>query len=468
MWRYKIKVNIKQTKNMCKALAITLVVAASTMPVAATESAVVEKPPLAKTVQIGCEAVELTALPKPLVIRRHLGLVTVPAVDGQLLHTSKKDIYETRATITPGDDYLLMFPEGAHYAWDRDPNEGKSNTMIAYRSCDKGKTWTGPKVTFDIDYAQHGFIPLIPKGTKRVYSFGTQPIPGRYTREAGLHENAPIGYRYSDDDGHTWSDVTLIKPTNDPGYLGMSVMRMCETDAGTWLLGTHEGRWTKNDPKQPVVSRAYVLRSDDQGKTWTLHPKARPDGWYVEEFDTMAEPRPINLDGGKAMILARTSEGHLWGIRSDDDGRTWSEPKPTSLIHPDAPPMVFHLADGKTLAAFHHNCHTGTHFKMIDRSELWVSLSTDQGRTWSEPRFVLTNALEPIEKKVGWYNHQCSYLDAFADGEDLHLFFPHRWNRALHLQMKASELKKLPTKAQLVSAGVDVRQEMQQQVFSLR
>jgi len=27
----------------------------------------------------------------------------------------------------------------------------------------------------------------------------------------------------------------------DPDFRGMSVMRMCETDAGTWLLGSHEG-----------------------------------------------------------------------------------------------------------------------------------------------------------------------------------------------------------------------------------
>mgnify|MGYP000349680563 CR=1 FL=1 len=48
-----------------------------------------------------------------------------------------------------------------------------------YKSIDGGKTWTGPKVAFDIDDSQHGFIPLIPRGTKRIYAFGTQPIPGR-------------------------------------------------------------------------------------------------------------------------------------------------------------------------------------------------------------------------------------------------------------------------------------------------
>ena len=398
--------------------------------------------PLARTIRVGGMTFDPTSPPDPLVCRRDLGLVTAPVVDGRLVHESKKNLYETRATITPGGDYLLMFPEGKHYGG----NKGKVNSMIAYRSCDKGKTWTGPKVAFDIDYSQHGFIPLIPRGSKRIYAFGTQPIAGK--REG--RENCPIGFRWSDDDGHTWSDATLIRPKNNPGFLGMSVMRMCETDAGTWLLGSHEGQW-KRTPKTPVITRAYVLRSDDRGKTWTVLPDKRPGGWYLEEFERLDEPRPINLGGGKALILVRSSEGHLWEIRSDDDGRTWSDPKPTALVHPDAPPMLFHHPDGKTLVAFHHNSHSGSHFKHTDRSEIWVSLSTDQGRTWSEPRFVFANALAAASKS-SWHDHQCSYLDAFADGNDLHLFIPHRWKRALHLHLKASDLNNLPTKAELAAA----------------
>ena len=214
-------------------------------------------------------------------------------------------------------------------------------------------------------------------------------------------------------------------------------------------MGSHEGKWTRNR-KKPVITRAYVLRSEDRGKTWTVLPDRRPGGWYLEEFDRMDEPRPINLGGGKAMILARTCEGHLWEIRSNDDGRTWSEPKPTALVHPDAPPMLFHHPDGKTFVAFHHNRHSGRHFKTADRSEIWVSLSADGRRTWGEPRFVFANAMAATSRS-SFYDHQCSYLDAFADGDEFHLFVPHRWKRALHLHLKASDLNRLPTKAGLAA-----------------
>jgi hypothetical protein len=152
------------------------------------------------------------------------------------------------------------------------------------------------------------------------------------------------------------------------------------------------------------------------------------------------------------MLMARTPEGHLWASWSQDDGKTWSDPKPTSLIHPDAPPMLFHHPDGKTLVAFHHNRHSGIHFKSSDRSEIWVSLSKDQGRTWSEPRFVFANALAATSGSA-WHDFQCSYLDAFADGEGLHLFVPHRWKRVLHLTLRSKDIQRLPTQRDL-EAGV--------------
>ncbi len=382
-------------------------------------------------------------------LRPDLGLLTVDAVEGQVVHRTQTRILETRATITPKGDYLLMFPEGDHYAKSKGE---KINSMMACRSTDHGKTWSAPAVAYDIPYGQHGFIPLIPRGTKRIYCFGTQPIPGKWTWEDGKRENAPIGWRTSDDDGHTWSDVQLIEPVNDPGFMGMSVMRMTETDAGTWLLGSHLADWSV----KPFTTQQYLLRSEDKGKTWTVLPNARPKGWIAEGFNRMDEGRPLNLGGGRVLFMSRTPQGHLFTAWSKDDGKTWTEPAPSTLVHPDAPPMLFPLSDGKTLVAFHHNKVPVTgNGELSDkaelmkmRSEVWASLSTDEGRTWSEPRFVLANAVAPVHAVSG-FNSQCSYLDAFTDDGVMHLFMPHRWQQVLHLTIKESDFSKLPTRAGL-------------------
>jgi hypothetical protein len=402
---------------------------------------------------IAHRSVQFARLPARLRVDAKLALVLAsPAITGQVVHIASDWLYETRATKTPGGDYLLMFPTntrerptgGAHYGHS---GYQKTNDMVAFRSSDQGKTWQGPTVAFDIEYNQHGFIPLISKGTKRIYAFGTQPVWGQYVAEHGQGENAPIGYRYSDDDGHHWCEVRLIRPQNDPGFRGMSVMRMCETDSGAWILGSHEGDWSY----KPLMTRQYVLRSEDQGKTWTVGPNPRHGGWCVPQFNRMDEGRPINLGHGEIYMMIRTCEGHLWATRSTDDGKTWEAPAPTPLVHPDAPPMLFHLSDGKTLAAFHHNRHHDTNYVnlgenpgMQDRSEVWVSLSTDGARTWSEPRFVFANAAVP-NLEGGWRNYQCSYMDMFVDNGIVNLFLPHRWQRCLHLQLPENELQRLPT-----------------------
>jgi len=405
---------------------------------------------LAKRISVGGVEFDPASPPAGLVLRESLGVVTVPEVHGQIIHHARdrnRGMYETRAVVTPKGDYLLMFPDGGHYGRQTE----KVNDMLAYRSSDRGSTWTGPKVAFDIDYNQHGFVPLIPRGTTRIYAFGTQPIPGLYTREHGQQENAPIGFRYSDDDGHTWSEVRLIRPSNDPDFKGMSVTRMTETASGAWLIGSHNADWSF----KPLMTRQYVLRSADRGKTWAVVPGPRNGGWAAPCFNRMDEGRPIALGGTNVLMLARTPEGHLWSLRSTDDGKTWSDPKPTPLVHPDAPPMVFHLSDQRTLICFHHNRHQGSYSGlsgsmpgMADRSEIWFATSTDGGETWSEPRFVFANALgEGLGNRFRDYN--CSYLDMIEDRGVIHLFVPHRWERVLHLTFNESDLRRFPPAKQI-------------------
>ena len=73
------------------------------------------------------------------------------------------------------------------------------------------------------------------------------------------------------------------------------------------------------------------------------------------------------------------------------------------------------------------------------RSELWVAFSTDGGHTWTEPRFVLANAVQPLHA-VGGFNFQCSYVDAFTEDGVMHLFMPHRWQQVLHLTIPEKDL----------------------------
>lgn len=406
---------------------------------------------VAETIKLDNDRIEVRPENPPAGLKTlaDFGLMTNEAINVQYVTRSRT--YENRCTLTPNGDLLFMAAMGQHYGPPGGAYGKKLNKMVMCRSIDGGKTWSEPALPWEVPYAQHGFIPLIPRDGKRIYCFGTEPK----VEEREGRENATIAFRYSDDDGKTWSEPNFIRPINDPTYKGMSVMRMCETDDGTWLLGTHTGEWEPNaeatmeewrrNKTGKLHTRLYVLRSTDKGKTWTLLPGKRPDGWVAPDYSRMEEGRVINLGKGKELLLARTPEGHLWKLLSNDDGLTWSDPKPTPLIQPDAPPMLFHLSDGKTLIALHHNKYDPSqpHFNSRwGRNELWFATSKDEGETWSEPRFIVADVFAGDRRAI-------SYADLVVNGDTLNLFISPNWENALHLQFKESDLKKFPTAKEL-------------------
>jgi hypothetical protein len=212
---------------------------------------------------------------------------------------------------------------------------------------------------------------------------------------------------------------------------------------------------------------------------WSVSTPAKPaDPEALENLYFLDELRVLGLSDASVLAMARTCEGHLWEMRSPDDGRTWQNVHPTSLVQPDAPPMVFTLSDQKTLIALHHNravlrsVHEPVHSEWlqmrsptaaeialrnqhrnslkdwVSRAEVWFSLSQDHGQTWSEPRFLFANALAETLDAAN-PNYQCSYIDLFVDHGLIHLIVPHRWNRIVHLAFPEEQLPSFLTKDEL-------------------
>lgn len=111
--------------------------------------------------------------------------------------------------------------------------------------------------------------------------------------------------------------------------------------------------------------------------------------------------------------------------------------------------MIFHLGDNHTLIAFIHNSYDPgrPHFDKSARNELWCSVSRDEGRTWSEPRFVSAGATQ------GGHIHSCSYVDMLADGSRINIFLGQDGRQLLYLYFDESNLPRFLTKADLVTAA---------------
>jgi len=392
-----------------------------------------------------------TELPESLDLHPEIGVAVGKGLLARSIHFGEF-ICHPRSCITPGGDYLLMHAAGPmHYAW---AGHGKvGNQVYQYRSTDQGETWSSPSLAWEAPHSFHAAVPFIPTGSSTIYAFGTEPSIDCHDGS----ENAMIGYRTSNDDGHTWSDAKIIRPENDPDFRGMSAMRLCETSSGAWLLGSHSSAWKQNDDgKEYVVTEQYVLRSADQGETWRVLPGPRPGGWQCPGTQRMDEGRPILLPGGQVLFMARTPEGHLWQSRSDDDGLTWSPFECTSLRHLDAPPMLFMLGDGETLVAFFHNKKraegAASHlFAHEARVELWCALSRDGSRTWSEPRLLAVNACEPAVM-TGWggVTPMVSYADLLVNGDQLDIFIDHQMRQVIQVRLSMADLLTLPTREDLL------------------
>jgi hypothetical protein len=410
-----------------------------------------------KEMRIGGIGVSVENLPKGLK-NTDLGIVLPTWIDVKVIHrwplpdtnerwaksflgSYSKPIPFTDAPIMvkspKAGDYLLFMVAGKNHYGGHSPNV-KLNDVFMYRSKDKGTTWSDPiLVTPNTSYNHHAWVPLVPKGSNRIYMFSTEPKEGDYPEG---EENAGIGMRYSDDDGYTWSAVQRINPVNDPSFQGMWCIRATETVKGTWLIAPHESYWQR----KPLETRLYLFRSADKGKSWEVLPDKRPNGWYWHGTKRMEEGRPIAFDDGSVVLFARTDSGSLFRSYSTDDGQSWSTFKGLPLVHPDAPPMLTKLSDDKTLVLLFHNRYAGKgHATIHERTELWSSLSFDKGITWTEPRFLaVTSTTSRIRATL-------QYADISQDGDIINIFIPHNLRQILHMQMKVDDLWRLPTMKEL-------------------
>lgn len=117
----------------------------------------------------------------------------------------------------------------------------------------------------------------------------------------------------------------------------------------------------------------YFLRSADDGRTWTLRATIGAD-----DFN---ETALLHLGGGRWLAAARTAKlQHLHLFRSDDEGITWRPDQILSLPR-QIPAHLLRLADGRLLLTYGMRCPA--HFGVAAR------ISADDGETWSIPLMLV-------------------------------------------------------------------------------
>lgn len=236
--------------------------------------------------------------------------VVVDREEGQYLG------HVTTCLLEDGKTILCVYPKG----------HGRG-AIVYKRSTDGGQTWSDRLPTPE-SWATSKEVPTLhrvidPDGKKRIIMW------------SGLY---PARLAVTEDDGEKWSE---LKPVGDwGGIVVMGFVEALKTGKGHYLAMFHDdGRYFKGGPgrsfgevptgKRTRVMTLYKTFSKDGGLTWSF-----PETIYASSEVHLCEPGCIRSPDGKRLAVllrenARRKNSHV--IFSDDEGKTWSEPREVPL-----------------------------------------------------------------------------------------------------------------------------------------
>lgn len=265
----------------------------------------------------------------------------------------------------------------------RDAHVCPMGQVRAISSRDDGATWTYPRVLLDtaMDDRDAGAL-VTAKGTLLITTFTSltweerglleKQIPERQVRWKGVRDRlspeerkAALGEWVirSTDGGMSWSPIiaTIVNSPHGPTQL-----------KDGRLLYVGKQLWAKEH-------RIGAAESKDDGLTWTWLSEisGRPGDDVATKYH---ELHAVETDDGRIVAQIR-HEGKVdtnWTLQTEsaDGGKTWTIPRPITF---GIPSQLLKLRDGRLLMTYGHRRKPfGNQARM----------STDQGRTWSEPMII--------------------------------------------------------------------------------
>ena len=214
--------------------------------------------------------------------------------------------HPTTCLLEDGKTMLCVYPKG----------HGRG-AIVYKRSTDAGLTWSD-RLPTPASWATSKEVPTLhrvigPDEKKRLIVW------------SGLY---PARLAASDDDGATWSE---LKPVGDwGGIVVMGFVEALKTGKGHYLAMFHDdGRFFTKNGKRTGVFKLYKTFSKDGGLTWSF-----PEVVFQSSAVHLCEPGCIRSPDGKRLAVllrenARRKNSHV--IFSDDEGKTWSNPREVPL-----------------------------------------------------------------------------------------------------------------------------------------
>lgn len=202
-------------------------------------------------------------------------------------------------------------------------------------------------------------------------------------------------YRVSEDNGETFGEEKELVP-GDQGGRGPVRNKPIRLQSGRILApgSTEQGIW-----------KAFVDRSDDDGKTWNKSQEVE-----ISQLEYKSGERTVGKDDssipvseqsfyGRGVIqptlwesipdqvhmLLRSTEGMIYRSDSKDGGDTWTEAYATELPNNNSGIDMIRSEDGKLFLVYNP---VGVNWG--DRTPISLAVSKDDGKTWEKIRDLST------------------------------------------------------------------------------
>jgi hypothetical protein len=353
--------------------------------------------------------------------------------------------------------------------------------LVYSRSLDRGRTWSSPSWLDGPDagersgkgVASWAFLVLAPglaSGADRVYCFYIKNIG---VNDARMCDTGAMRCRFTDDDGLTW-----IQPRDYP--IGRNALSHPDpavppvwtvyqnpivTGEGHVLAGF--GRWASNAvdvTAQAIGGKAGLGMYDRWSEVSFLRfenilTETDPDRLVVTTWPKGAhglsvpspfrpgvsvaqEPTMQLLSDGRMICIMRTLQGLIYFALSEDDGRSWDQPRPlryepggNPILNPIAPCPLYKLRDGRFLLLYYHNdgtanCGKGPTDSKVNRYPAWITVGReipgeqDHPIRFGPPKIMCSTDGVLIPGTPG--TQAAAYGSLVEDGDDRIMFYPDR------------------------------------------
>ena len=265
-------------------------------------------------------------------------------------------------TATNGDLIAAIderVPSCGDLKWSRDIN------IVIRKSSDNGKTWGKIEKIIDYPLGQSASDPsmILDKQTNTIFLFYN------YMDLDNQKDIYYLKYISSNDNGKSWSkpvDITnqISKENWKNDFKFITSGRGIQTKNGTLLhclVNLQKG--------------THVFGSNDNGKTW-----------FITEAPTLPgdESKIVELNDGSWMVNSRVNKlGYRYSHFSNDDGKTWISKKEESIIDPGCNGSLIRYSHGEKNLLLLTNINNKK-----ERKEIVLRYSTDEGRSWSNPKII--------------------------------------------------------------------------------